>query len=430
MSINNIAGTTAKPQKLELRPILDPVPFDDATIDVYDSLSAETAQVDTYKTSSLQGRVSPEPTPWFTTLSPNCSDDESGYSYDDHDDLECPEAGVSSLINFSPESSPDKMTSTTPETVKSLTTLIKNNDLGWDLTPNSKKKYSRAVNEVKEWKSPYKAKDDIRLVFIDALEQTGAATEVPSPSTVKRRLFAIENHEDKLNGDWTKELSKIFGISFLYVIHLTDLEKKGGFHICGKDHPLDRFVIRRRTNLKTGVWCGQVCEEVNPLKIVKKFTSFIPREMDLERYKLLICQALNMEDCKLAQHDNRSLYRVFDEKTTFVIECYWQEKGTLIKSAMPIFHYQACNGIDKSFQVEYCNQESLDAPMIPAVYEVVFEQLFDLLPGCPEAIVYNTEDKLIVDVGILYNKNPKYGTCPIDKGVLVEIPKIYSNFIL
>ncbi len=329
----------------------------------------------------------------------------------------------------SPEKNPD-----TPEALKIILNVLDSQELGSNLTFDIKKDFTRAHKKINQT-SPYKPKDDARKFFSETLTQTGSITEVPYSGPVRRRLFTTENYNDDIGGDWSRKLSQTFNFSFLDVKHLTDLEKSGGFHICEADHSRDRSVIHRRTNLSTGVWCGQVCEEGNLHIILKKFSSFVPRVINLEDYKVLISQALNAEDCKIAEQDNRRLYRVVDkrkafvidrevdENRTFVIECYIQEEGTLIKSAMPVFHYEVYNGKDQDFQVRYCYQESLADPVKLCAYNVVFKELFELLREYPAAAVYTTKDKLIVDVGILYNKCPKYGTCPIEKGLLVEIPK-------
>jgi hypothetical protein len=204
------------------------------------------------------------------------------------------------------------------------------------------------------------------------------------------------------------------------------LKRQGGFHICSAGHPRDRYVILRRTNLLTGVWCGRVCAKEDLTQILKKFTSFIPRTMSLKHYQELILQALNNDVCKIAQQDNRRLYRVVDGTNSFVIECYFEEEGMRIRSAIPVFHLEVYNGKDKSFKIEYSHKRSLadNDPLICTSHEVIYNQLFELLETYPEAIVYQTDDKIIVDVGLLYNtEHPKYGSCPIDQGLLVVISK-------
>ena len=103
-----------------------------------------------------------------------------------------------------------------------------------------------------------------------------------------------------------------------------------------------------------------------------------------------------------------------------------QDEGTLIRSAIPVFHYEVYNGKDKSFKVEYSSKWSLadDDLLICTSHEVVYAQLLELLEKCPEAAIYENDEKIIVDVGFLHNtEHPKYGSCPIDQGLLVEISK-------
>jgi hypothetical protein len=304
--------------------------------------------------------------------------------------------------------------------------VIDGNDLGFDLSPYSKQAFTLALRKAKEWQTPHKAKEDVRRSFTEALKRSGSTTEVPSPVGIGRRLVFAAVDTDALMGEWTKQIAIDLRFSFLDVKHLKDLERQGGFHICGADHPRDGCVVERRTNLLTGVWCGRVCQAGNLTKTLKKFSSFVPRQMNLEQYQSLIAHAINTPDCKIAEEGNRRLYRVVDGKNTFVVECYLQEQGTVIRSAIPVFHYEVYNGKDKSFQVQYSSKGSLadNDPLISTSYEVVYAQLLELLKGCPDAIVYNTDDKIVVDLGLLYNtQHPKYGSCPIDQGLLVEIPK-------
>jgi len=208
--------------------------------------------------------------------------------------------------------------------------------------------------------------------------------------------------------------------------HLSDLESKdGGFHICPENHPRDAFVRQRRTSLLTGVWCGKVFDETNPAKIRKEFTSFVPRKMSLQHYQSLIALAIDNDSCKIAQQNNRRLYRVDDTDNSFVIECYFQEEGTRIRSAIPVFHYEVYNGTDTSFTVRYSYKHSLEEgnPVFLYNFEVVYSQLFELLQTYQDPLPYEMDDKIIVDIGKLYNSNPKYGRCPIEQGILVEIPK-------
>lgn len=431
---NLTIDTTTKPQE---RVILDPLK-DDVKIDVIKRLSLENIKLEALKTSPLKERVSPR-----SASSPEISDDEnSDFSYDDDGDLEFPvsdhkyvESKDSDSDCFtSPDSSPykaPKKTPDTPQTLKTFSALMDNHDPGYDLSPESKAQCKGVLEKFNTWDSPYKARDSARKLFGAKLAQTGSVTEVPSPIVGRRLIFAAPEYED-ISGEWTTNLAKELKVSFLDVKHLTDLERAGGFHICGQDHPRDRSVIKRRTNIWTDIWCGQVCKEEDPAKILKQFSSFIPRHMNLDRYQFLISQAMNTPNCKVAQQGNRYLYRLVDENTSFVVECYLQEEGTRIKSAIPVFQYEVYNGKDTQFRVVYLCQESLDNEECIATYDVTYEKLFELLRTCPkEAIVYDLEDKIIVDAGILFGTpNQDYDICPIEKGVLVEIPKIYSNFIL
>jgi hypothetical protein len=394
-------------------------------------LSRENIKFDAPKTSPLKERVSPR-----SASSPDISDDEnSDFSFDDDGDLEFQvsyhnysESKDSDSDYFaSPDSSPykaPKKTPDTPQTLKTFSALIDNHNPGYDLSPESKTQCKGVLEKVNTWESPYKAKDTARKLFGAKLVQTGSVTEVHSPIVGKRLLFAAHEYED-ISGEWTTSVAKELKVSFLDVKHLTNLERAGGFHICGQDHPRDRSVLKRRTNIWTDVWCGQVCKEENPAKILKQFSSFIPRHMNLDRYQSLISQAINTPNCKIAQQGNRYLYRLVDENTSFVVECFLQEEGTRIKSAIPVFQYEIYNGKDTQFRVVYLCQESLDDEVCIADYDVAYEKLFELLRTCPkEAIVYDLEDKIIVDAGLLFStENQGYDVCPIEKGILVEISR-------
>jgi hypothetical protein len=356
-------------------------------------------------------------------------DNEQGDSNSQESDPNSPD--VFSWLHVSdgfttPPRSPKKQDPKTPDAekaVKSLSRIIDGNDPGYDLSPTSKKKFNNALKTVNTWKSPHKGKDTVRKLFSATLEKTGAIAKV-SAGGASSAIFATKNPED-IRGEWTLELSKPLKFSFLDVKHLEDLERNGGFHICSAAHPRDRFVVSRRTNLLTGVWCGQVCAEKDPNKILKKFTSFIPREMTLEQYQQLIADAKG-KDIRIAEQGNRCLYRVGNDKNSFVVECYLQEGGAIIKSAIPVFHYETYNGKDKSFKIEYTSKRSLadNDALTHDFHEVIYDRLFELLKTHPEAIVYDTKDKIVVDMGLLYNTHhAKYGSCPIDQGLLVEISK-------
>jgi len=403
--------TDTTTQERELGPTFD-FTNDDIKIGTTKRLAKEKIEVDTSKASPLKERVSPR----------SASSDSEIFSYDD--DLESSVSGHNYLESNSydsdffdtPNSSPSKLTENpdTPQALNTLSAVMDKHHPGYDLSPTSKAAFKGALEKVNAWESPYKAKDKARQLFGAKLLQTESITEIHSPIVPRRLIFAAHDYEDVM-GSWTTDLAKGLGFCFLDVKHLTDLEKNSGFHICGKDHPRNHSVIKRRTNIWTDVWCGQVCEEENPLKIQKNFSSFIPQNMDLKHYQSLLSQAINTPNCKIAQQDNRRLYRL---DNTFVVECYVQDEGTRIKSAIPVFHYEVYNKKDEQFRVVYLCQDNVNCPECIGTYDVSYEKLFDLLPTCSEkTIVYDTEDKRIVDVALLFND------CPIEKGILVEIPK-------
>ncbi len=439
-----ITDTTAKSQERLPRPIFNFIPIAEDTLTEIDRIAEERTVVDASRPSPLQGRVSPCPTisSWMATLTPDGSEDdetvdsESQMSGRSSPEFQVSTGSLNSSSGFStpfitPESSPRKAASNkipnTPEAVRLLTTVIEGHHPGYELSPDSKADMTSALRKVKQWQSPHEAKDNVRRSLAEALERSGSTTEVSSPLVVGRRLVFAATETDDIMGDWTTCLAVDLRFSFLDVKHLRDLERQGGFHICSADHPRDGCVIQRRTNLLTGVWCGRVCGKGDLTKTLKNFTSFVPRQMNLEHYQSLIAHAINTPACKIAGESNRRLYRIVDGKNTFVVECYLQEQGTRIRSAIPVFHYEVFNGKDKSFRIQYSYKWSLadNDPLICTSYEVVYAKLFELLEKCPEAIVNETDDKIIVDVGLLYNTpHPKYGSsCPIDQGLLVEISR-------
>lgn len=344
-----------------------------------------------------------------TGSSPGCLTDSR-----DVDDLfrtpDCP--------TITSEKTPD-----TPAAINGFETVLAKNELGYDLTPTSKATFSAAVKRIDRLISPEEAKEAARCLFRDKLLEGGSTEKIESVHP-RRLVFSTTNRED-ISCDWATDAAKALKIKILDAAHLNDLGQKGGFHVCGRGHPRDAYVKLRRTNLLTGVWCGVVYDNKDQTKIAKKFSSFIPREMAFGDYKILIANALNSDDCKIAQQDNRGLYRVINGDNSFVIECYFQEKGTQVASAFPVFHYEVYTGESLSFEVPYTYKGSLadNDPIIECTYEVIYEQLFELLKTCREAIVYDMEDKIVVDLGKLYRGNGKYGLCPIEEGLLVEIPK-------
>ena len=431
-------NTSSQPQLPQ--PSFDIIPTDGSTLQEIDRVAAQQLRSDDDSSPrSLQGRVTPPSTPRparisrFFDLQTSSDDNEVGDADSQRSNQSSPGFTTSSdslnksgFYTPSPRKAVSKKTPSSEEAVKSLSTIIDDHHPGYDLSPRSHTTFQGALRKVNQWKSPHKPKEQVRAFFRDALVQTGSTTEVPSPSVVGRRLVFSTHNLDDIDSQWTTDLAKSLRFSILDAKHLKDLENNGGFHICGADHPRDCSVILRRTNLLTGVWCGRVCKEGSLNEIRKKFSSFVPRQMKLEHYQFLIAQAINTPGCKIAQQDNRRLYRVVDGKNSFVIECYFQEEGTRIRSAIPVFHLEVYNGKDKSFIIEYSSKWSLSEkdPLICTSHEVFYDQLFDLLRTCPDAVVYETDDKIIVDVGVLYNtEHPKYGTCPIDQGLLVEISK-------
>lgn len=460
MSFESTTTASSTRQERTPLPIFNLLPVDNETLDAIDRIAEEKIKMGASTVSSLEGRVSPR-------LGNNTlSNDENDEDFDWDDDTDCNFPILTDNLNgsgyhsddslnsseylfstnspnsnefYTPTNSPSKIASKkapdSPEALKTLKAVMDNHHPSYDISPDFRDDFNDAIEKVSTWKtSPYKAKDCARQLFKEALERTGSVTEVPSPNVTGRRLiFSTQDYEEDVMGNWTKSLSKDLRFSFIDVKHLIDLERNGGFHICGPDHPRNRSVIKRRTNIWTDVWCGQICNKKDPLKILKEFSSFIPRHMSLEQYQSLLSHAINTPSCKIAEQGNRCLYKLIDENNiSFTVECYLQEEGTRIKSAIPVFHYEVYNGIDTTFRVVYLCQESLDDPECIATYDVSYEKLFELMKGCSEeAILYNTKDKLIVDVGVLFSTpNKGYDICPIEKGVLVEIPKIYSNFML
>jgi hypothetical protein len=327
-----------------------------------------------------------------------------------------------SPVNFGPKTTPD-----TPQAVTDLIGLMDNNHPGDNLTRQDRATFTAAIRRAQQWKSPNDAKNVVRQSLGTAIEKTGSATAIPTAAThAGRRLVFSSMALDELKSEWSLEAAQVFKVNILDAKHLQEIQKQGGFHICGRGHPLDAFVRARRTNPVTGVWCGQVFDPENPRIIKKKFSSFIPRMMTLEHYENLIGQAIRDDSCKIAQQDNRRLYRIQDIDNSFVIECYLQEGGTIIRSAIPVFHYQVYNPADTSFTVHYSYKHSLEEGNSELLYdfEVIYGQLFELLKECPDALVYDMDDKIVVDLGKLYKNCPKhYRKCPIDQGFLVEIPK-------
>ncbi|HEX4840289.1 MAG TPA: hypothetical protein VFU89_07615 [Rhabdochlamydiaceae bacterium] len=417
--------TTTDSTSNSTRPILAANPLNKSLFEVIDEVAKEEFESPRQNDASdLEGRVTPpstssEPARVNRFLDFGNSSDDEPCNYDSS-----PER--SDEFNTSDGYSPEKQAPKTPEndkTVKSLSRIIEANDPGYDLSPSSKAEFKSALKQVNEWESPHKGKNIVRKLFADTLENTGSVAKI-SAGDASVILFAAKN-TDTVRGGWSLELSRSLNVSFLDVNHLEDLEKNGGFHICSATHPRDRFVISRRTNVLTGVWCGQVCAEKDSTKVLKKFTSFIPREMSLEQYQKLIADAKEKET-KIVQQNNRCLYRVTDEKNSFVVECYFQEGGAIIKSAIPVFHYEVYNGKDKSFKIEYTHKQSLsdNDPLTNVSHEVFYDQFFERLKTRPNAVVYDTDDKIVVDVGVLYNPaHPQYGSCPIDQGLLVEVSK-------
>lgn len=440
MSFLTTEATSTRQDRIPM-PIFNIMPVDNETLDAIDRLAEKRVRV-VSEASSLQGRVSPRSEKSHSTDGIDENDDDFGW--DDDTDCDFPiltknlsnsgnysTDSLSSSNFFTPSNSPQKTTlkktPDSPEALNTLKNVMDNYHPGYDISSDYRDAFNEALEKVSEWKiSPYKPKDGARQLFKEALEKTGTVTEVPSPAVVGRRLiFSASNYEEDVMGNWTTSLAKNLRFNFIDVKHLTDMERKGGFHICGPNHPRDRSVIKRRTNIWTDVWCGQVCKAGDSNNILKEFTSFIPRHMSLEQYQSLISTAINTPDSKIAEQGNRHLYKLIDENhNLFVIECYLQEQGTRIKSAIPIFHYEVYNGTDTSFRVVYLCQESLDDPECIDTYDVSYEKLFALLRTCAEAIVFDLEDKIIVDVGLLFNiNNQDCNKCPIEKGVLVEISK-------
>lgn len=366
---------------------------------------------------SLQGRVSTPTTPekkqksWADLSS-------SGENFEGSGDDSGSTSGFNSSFS-TPSPVKIKKELTTPEALQALETVMASQDPGFDLTPSSDKTMRQAVEKLDDLNSPYRSQQKARVrgSFSAALVRNGS-TEIPSP-LVQRRLFSTSNPAD-ISGKWTAVLAKSLDVNFLDEMHIKDLEDEGGFHVCPAEHPRDASVKYRRINLLTGVWCGKIFDLDDPQKVVKSFSSFVPRDMTLKRYQVLIAEAQGNDEREIARQGNRRLYEVVDGKNRFMIECYLKFSETLIRSPIPIFHYEIYEGTEKSFEVDYSFKLTRDGddPQKQMTYTVFYETLFELLPAKPHAIVYNTDEKIIVDLGLLFGKE-----CPIDKGLLVEISK-------
>jgi hypothetical protein len=144
--------------------------------------------------------------------------------------------------------------------------------------------------------------------------------------------------------------------------------------------------------------------------------------MTKEQYDVLISNTINDDRCKIVAEGNRRLYRL--DGKGLLVEMYFKDNGAIVRSAIPQFHYEVYRGKEKDFTIEYYDQFSLNDPRRVCTYTVNYEQLFELLLKDPAAVVYKiNDDKIIVDVGVLYDRNPKYGSCSIAQGLLVEIDR-------
>ncbi len=449
MSLVSTTTATSTCQERTPLPTFNLIPVDDETLDEIDRIAKEKVQMGWSKSSSLEERVSPRSEKDALTNHENAED----FSWDNDTNCNFPilTESLSNSGNFSAsglsssgyQSSTDSLSSSnfftpphtpekkkpmnSPQALKTLKNVMENNDPSNDIISKDSGEVDAALKTLSQRGSPDKSKNVARQLFKEVIEKTGTVKEVPSPEVVGRRLIFATNDYESVMGNWTISVAKELRFSFIDERHLIDLERLGGFHICGPNHPRDRFVTKRRTNIWTDVWCGQVCKEGDLNNILKQFTSFVPRDMSLAHYNSLISNAINTPSFKIAEQNNRRLYKLIDEKhNLFVVELYFQEQYTRIKSAIPIFHYEVYNKIDTSFRVVYLCQETVDDNVCIADYDVSYEKLFKLLKTCNEAIVYDTEDKIIVDVGLLFSTpNQDYDVCPIEKGVLVEIPKAF-----
>jgi len=420
---------------------LDPQPS--AATEMIDKLAEEKAkQKANSNTSDLKDRVT---TPRKTSSildpqTPNKTDDSEGTpgsSPSNNSDGTPQDINTSfSLPSFdkSPYSNPgtpDHSTSATPAATPSSKTptavtrlldVIDKNDPTCDLSPRSRKTLDAGIKKLDEVKTPAR-KNEYTTRIRERLGKTLIATGASqvSPSCQQRLVFSCTLVQE-LRDSWTTFLAHRVDVTILDAKHFQDLEDDGGFHICPAGHQRDASVHFRRTNIETGVWCGKVFDSDRPTKPLKKFSSFIPRTMTKEQYDVLISNTINDDRCKIVAEGNRRLYRL--DGKGLLVEMYFKDNGAIVRSAIPQFHYEVYRGKEKDFTIEYYDQFSLNDPRRVCTYTVNYEQLFELLLKDPAAVVYKiNDDKIIVDVGVLYDRNPKYGSCSIAQGLLVEIDR-------
>ncbi len=330
-----------------------------------------------------------------------------------------------------PESTPEKKIAVspgsalmpqTPTDLKIAKGIIGTNDPKFNLMPKDRQRLEKGLKCLNELKSPQHSQQvaAVRTLVTQALGRNSPVLEVRSPLAPRNLMLAIENCADE---SWITPTLKPSGTLLLDRTHHTRFINGSGKHICPIGDPLDNRILKRRINLDTGIWCGMITTANQE----EKFSSFIPRTMTEEKYYALLQKTLANENFCIARAENKGLYTVHGEGFHFCIEVYSREEGTMIRSAFPIFHHESYNGKQKTLKIEIGHKWSIEEkdPVVRLPYEISYKVILDhakALKEGAEAIQYETDSTLIVDVNLLVGSNPNY-SCPIPRGVLVSIPK-------
>jgi hypothetical protein len=310
----------------------------------------------------------------------------------------------------------------TPSPIKAAKKVVLKNNPTCSLMPRDSDRIKRGVDYLNKLTSPQHSTQvaAVRTVMASALAQTSPVAHVSPKNPTQRNLLLAMDECSKLDDSWGPLLES----TQTFVLDAGHLRKFNGAgkHICPAGDPDDAKILKRYTNLKTGIWCGVI----NDGKKGEKFSSLIPRSMTELEYLTHISGAISRPDQLIARGANKALLMLTDEKNSLCVEIYTEKNGHKVNSAFPIFHYEEYTEkstiltIEMEYEASIQDKDPIASVLIKIPYEAILKEVKSLKNN-DEAIEFETKTHRIVDVALLFNSDP--ALCPIARGILVSIPK-------
>jgi hypothetical protein len=250
---------------------------------------------------------------------------------------------------------------------------------------------------------------------VESKKRTREEKEAEIPVTVpKKRRLAMEELPSKEKDD----------VSSLD-LELKKIDVMPSFPFCPADqiHMFYNLIIHSTTQ----VWLGMDGNNGR----VGQISFFLPPQIDENLFKTQLEQALTSGNGCIVHQGNKGLFHLDINGTCFDVEVTLLNGK--IHTVQPVFHFEKYDPTKESIRVAYLSRSFAGDPTNQCVYELSSSKLIDLVKAhfsapsfkCP--IVYETEDTLFVDVGILDENCPFKGNTSEDKfpskGLIIAILK-------